>query len=54
MIEIDREIKLEPVVRIEANPLVAFSHFNGREHLLEHALPVDYAFLRARQAVSAS
>ena len=24
--------------------------FNGREYLLEHALPVDYAFLRARRA----
>ena len=24
--------------------------FEGREHLLEHALPVDYAFLRAHQA----
>ena len=24
--------------------------FNGREHLLEHALPVDYAFLRSWQA----
>jgi 3-oxoacid CoA-transferase A subunit len=25
-------------------------NFNGREHLLEHALPVDYALLRACQA----
>jgi 3-oxoadipate CoA-transferase alpha subunit len=25
-------------------------NFDGREHLLERALPVDYAFLRARQA----
>lgn len=25
-------------------------HFNGREYLLEHALPVDYAFLRAHRA----
>lgn len=24
--------------------------FNGREYLLEHALPVDYAFIRARRA----